>query len=213
MNRRVGSSAPLPWSAAHDSLRAGFSAGHAGHQVRLARSPSSIPPRGFVQRLNPLPEGVEFLITAQTGLDVILFFTQDTHELVQRLPALSRAMALTGGIWVCWPSGEGIKTALSEDFIRQAALDIGLVDNKICIIDSTWTGLRLVRRPRGRLDKPENRQAASPPPRPSERAGCQKADIFHVSPLQVVSGVKTFCCFRALERSTRGGAFGVQVDS
>jgi hypothetical protein len=118
------------------------------------------PPRGFVQRLNPLPEGVEFLITAQTGLDVILFFTQDAHELVQRLPALSRAMALTGGIWVCWPSGEGIKTSLSEDFIRQAALDIGLVDNKICIIDSTWTGLRLVRRPRGRLDKPENRKRA-----------------------------------------------------
>jgi hypothetical protein len=116
------------------------------------------PPRGFVQRLNPLPEGVEFLITAQTGLDIILFFTQDAHELVQRLPALSRAMALTGGIWVCWPSGEGIKTSLSEDFIRQAALDIGMVDNKICIIDSTWTGLRLVRRPRGRLDKPENRK-------------------------------------------------------
>ncbi|HLM48212.1 DUF3052 family protein [Archangium sp.] len=116
------------------------------------------PPRGFVQQLNPLPDGVEFLITAQTGLDVILFFTQDAHELVQRLPALSRAMALTGGIWVCWPSGEGIKTALSEDFIRQAALDIGLVDNKLCLIDSTWTGLRLVRRPRGRLDKPDHRK-------------------------------------------------------
>lgn len=61
------------------------------------------PPRGFVQKLNPLPDGVEFLITAVTGLDVILFFTEDPQELVQRLPALARAMALTGGIWVCWP--------------------------------------------------------------------------------------------------------------
>ncbi len=118
------------------------------------------PPRGFVQKLNPLPDGVEFLITAQTGLDVILFFTHDATELVQRLPALARAMALTGGIWVCWPGGEGIKTSLSEDFVRQAALDIGLVDNKICTIDETWTGLRLVRRPRGRLDKPEGRKQA-----------------------------------------------------
>jgi hypothetical protein len=118
------------------------------------------PPRGFVQKLNPLPDGVEFLITAQTGLDIILFFTQDTHELVQRLPALSRAMTLQGGIWVCWPSGEGIKTTLSEDFIRQAALDIGMVDNKLCLIDATWTGLRLVRRPRGRLDKPDHRKRA-----------------------------------------------------
>ncbi|MBJ6759229.1 DUF3052 domain-containing protein [Corallococcus sp. H22C18031201] len=118
------------------------------------------PPRGFVQRLNPLPDGVEFLITAQTGLDVILFFTPDAQELVQRLPALARAMALTGGIWVCWPGGEGVKSTLSEDFVRHAALDIGLVDNKICLIDSTWTGLRLVRRPRGRLDKPEGRKQA-----------------------------------------------------
>jgi hypothetical protein len=119
------------------------------------------PPRGFVQKLNPLPDGVEFLITAQTGLDVILFFTSDAQELVQRLPALARAMAQTGGIWVCWPGGEGVKTSLSEDFIRHAALDIGLVDNKICTIDATWTGLRLVRRPRGgRLDKPEGRKQA-----------------------------------------------------
>jgi hypothetical protein len=118
------------------------------------------PPRGFVQKLNPLPDGVEFLITAVTGLDVILFFTSDAQELVQRLPALARAMAVTGGIWVCWPGGEGIKTSLSEDFVRHAALDIGLVDNKICTIDATWTGLRLVRRPRGRLDKPEGRKQA-----------------------------------------------------
>jgi hypothetical protein len=53
-----------------------------------------------------------------------------------------------------------VKSSLSEEFVRQAALDIGLVDNKICLIDQTWTGLRLVRRPRGRIDKPESRKQA-----------------------------------------------------
>lgn len=118
------------------------------------------PPRGFVQRLNPLPDGVEFLITAATGLDVILFFTQDARELVARLPALSRAMAVNGGIWVCWPSGEGVRSTVSEDLVRHAALDIGLVDNKICTLDTMWTGLRLVWRPKGRLEKPERRKKA-----------------------------------------------------
>jgi len=118
------------------------------------------PPRGFLQRLNPLPDGVEFLITAATGLDVILFFTPDAKELVARLPALSRAMAVTGGIWVCWPHGEGIRSSVSEDFVRQAALDIGLVDNKIAVLDESWTGLRLVWRPKGRLEKPESRKKA-----------------------------------------------------
>jgi hypothetical protein len=114
------------------------------------------PPAGFVQKLNPLPEGVEFLITAQHGLDVILFFTLEPQELVSRLPALARAMAVTGGIWVCWP--RTVETGLSEDFIRHAALDIGLVDNKIAALDEGWHGLRLVWRPKGRLEKPESRK-------------------------------------------------------
>jgi hypothetical protein len=120
------------------------------------------PPAGFAQRLNPLPEGVEFLVTAATGLDVILFFTSDKHEFVERLPALSRAMAVTGGIWVCWPKAEGPR-ALTEDFIRLAALEIGLTDNKVCAFDHTWTGLRLVWRPRGpRPDKPPVREKTPP---------------------------------------------------
>lgn len=113
------------------------------------------PPRSFVQRLNPLPDGVEFLVTAQSGLDLILFFTSDSQELVQRLPALSRALNLQGSLWVFWPSGPDLKTVLSEEFVRHAALDIGLVDNKMCLVDATWSGLRLVRRPRGRVDKPD----------------------------------------------------------
>jgi hypothetical protein len=112
------------------------------------------PPPGFVQRLNPLPDGVEFLVTARSGLDVILYFATQSRELVERLPALARAVTLHGGIWVCWPSPTHLQTSLSEDFIRQAALDIGLVDNKVCFIDSVWTGLRLVRRQRPRPDKP-----------------------------------------------------------
>jgi hypothetical protein len=118
------------------------------------------PPRGFMQQLNPLPDGVEFLITAQTGLDVILFFTQDAKELVARLPPLSRAMAVTGGIWVCWPTGGGARSTVSEEVVRLAALDIGLVDNKIGEVGDGWTGLRLVWRPKGRLEKPERRKKA-----------------------------------------------------
>jgi hypothetical protein len=60
------------------------------------------PPPGFVTRLNPLPDGVEFLVTAQTGLDVVLFFTRTAGELLTRLPALARSIALPGRIWVAW---------------------------------------------------------------------------------------------------------------
>jgi hypothetical protein len=116
------------------------------------------PPSGFVQRLNPLPDDVEFLVTARTGLDIILFFTERPEDLVARLPALSRAMAVTGGIWICW---QRAPARLSEDFIRQAALEIGLIDDKRCEIDEAWSGLRLIWKPRGRAEKPRPRK--SPP--------------------------------------------------
>lgn len=112
------------------------------------------PPRGFMQRLNPLPDGVEFLITARSGLDVILFFTPDARELVERLPALTRAMSVRGGIWVCWPEAPDVRSTVDEPLVRQAALELGLVDNKHCTLDETWSGLRLVWRPRGRLERP-----------------------------------------------------------
>jgi hypothetical protein len=112
------------------------------------------PPSGFVQKLNPLPDGVEFVITVATGLDVILFFTSDLEELRSRLPALSRAMGVHGGIWVVWPHSDGLRSTLSEEVVRKAALDIGLVDNKFVELDPIWKGMRLVWRPRGRPEKP-----------------------------------------------------------
>ncbi|HET6983970.1 MAG TPA: DUF3052 domain-containing protein, partial [Myxococcaceae bacterium] len=85
------------------------------------------PPPGFVVRLNPLPDGVEFLVTAQTGLDVVLFFSRSAGELLARLPALARSISLQGRIWVAWVQGT---SALDEDMVRQAGLDLGLVDDK-----------------------------------------------------------------------------------
>jgi len=117
------------------------------------------PPPGFVGKLNPLPEGVEFLITAVTGLDVILFFTREPSEIVARLPALSRAMAVRGGIWVCWPEGEP-QCKVTEDFVRLAALDIGLVDDKVWNLDGIWRGLRLVWKPRERKEPPRSKKRA-----------------------------------------------------
>lgn len=118
------------------------------------------PPAGLAQRLNPLPQGVEFLVSARSGLDLILFFTDDAKDLVERLPALSRAMAVNGAIWVCWPGPERVKGPISEDFVRQAALEIGLVDDKRCEIDESWSGLRLIWKPRSRVDKPRLQKGA-----------------------------------------------------
>jgi len=113
------------------------------------------PPPGFVTRLNPLPDGVEFLVTAQTGLDVVLFFTRTAGELLTRLPALARSIALPGRIWVAWEDGT---TALDEDMVRHAGLDLGLVDDKRASLGDGWVALRLKRESRARPSRPGSRQ-------------------------------------------------------
>jgi hypothetical protein len=54
-------------------------------------------------------------------------------------------MTQAGGIWIAWPKkASGVATDVTEDVIRTVALPTGLVDNKVCAIDETWSGLRLV---------------------------------------------------------------------
>lgn len=113
------------------------------------------PPPGFVVRLNPLPDGVEFLVTAQTGLDVVLFFTRTVGELLSRLPALARSITLPGRIWVAWEDGG---STLDEDMVRQAGLDLGLVDDKRALLGDSWVALRLKRETRARPARPGRRQ-------------------------------------------------------
>jgi hypothetical protein len=39
-----------------------------------------------------------------------------------------------------------VATDITEGVVRELGLAAGLVDNKVCAIDATWSGLRLVYR-------------------------------------------------------------------
>ena len=48
-------------------------------------------------------------------------------------------------IWVSWPKkAAGVATDITEQVIRELALPSGLVDIKVCAVDETWSGLKLV---------------------------------------------------------------------
>ena len=52
-----------------------------------------------------------------------------------------------GFIWVSWPKkASKVATDITEDVIRDVCLPMGLVDLKVCAIDATWSGLKLMRR-------------------------------------------------------------------
>jgi hypothetical protein len=110
-------------------------------------------PEGFADAIGPLP-GVDITSRLRGPLDVTVFFTRRRGELRRRFEALKRALDPAGGLWIAWPKrSSGVDTDLTEDVVRQLALANGLVDNKVCAIDETWSGLRLVYRRADRRPK------------------------------------------------------------
>jgi hypothetical protein len=111
-----------------------------GHRVAFPSAPDE-----FSGVLGELPAGVSVRPRPRGPLDVIVFFTKRRAELERRLPALRRAMDPAAGLWIAWPKrSSGVETDVTEDVARELGLAHRLVDNKVCAIDETWSGLRLV---------------------------------------------------------------------
>jgi len=102
-------------------------------------------PAGFDGVLGALPDGVQLRRQARGRLDVIVFFVTRRAELARRFGGFARALQPDGGLWVAWPKKtSGVATDLGFDAVQGVGLDQGLVDNKVCAIDDTWSGLRFV---------------------------------------------------------------------
>ncbi len=121
-----------------------------GHRVALLSAP------------DPLPDGLERMpagATVATRLggkpfDVILLFATRRADLEKRFEPAARALEPAGALWVSWPKkASGVATDITEDGVREVALPAGLVDNKVCAVDQTWSGLRCVWRLENRPKK------------------------------------------------------------
>src|SRR3954447_3952621 len=102
-------------------------------------------PPDFGATLGPLPGGVRVATRLAAGQDLVVVFVTRRAELSRRLPALRRAIAPDGMVWVAWPKKAAkVATDVTEDVVRDVVLPTGLVDVKVCAIDATWSGLKLV---------------------------------------------------------------------
>ena len=102
-------------------------------------------PEDFAATLGPLPDGVTVRAGARGRIDVAVLFVTRRRDLSRRIEALGRAVHPAGGLWIAWPKrASGVETDVTEDTVREIGLPLGMVDNKVCAIDSVWSGLRLV---------------------------------------------------------------------
>jgi hypothetical protein len=115
---------------------------NSGSRVAVVRAPE-----GFEGALAPLPRGVKLRTQARGTQDVVLFFATRLSELDRRFSTLARAVEPAGGLWIAWPKKTScVATDLTENVVRDVGLANGLVDNKVCAVDDTWSALRFVYR-------------------------------------------------------------------
>jgi hypothetical protein len=102
-------------------------------------------PSDYEVLLAPLPDDVTFVGRVNASVDLIHLFTKSAAELGARLRAWRKTMKSDGTIWVSWPKkASKVPTDITEDVIREIALPMGFVDVKVCAVDETWSGLKLV---------------------------------------------------------------------
>jgi hypothetical protein len=109
----------------------------AGSTVALVGAPPGV--------IDGLPDDVTVKRQARGQADVVVAFFTERREFERRIDALAHMIFPAGGLWVAWPKrASGLATTMDENVVRSVALPLGLVDNKVCAIDATWTGLRVV---------------------------------------------------------------------
>jgi CheY-like chemotaxis protein len=104
-------------------------------------------PNGFEKTLGKVPEGVEVIRDLGCSSDLIIYFVKSRSDLVDNFDNLKGSLADKGGLWIAWPKKtSGMISDLTQAEVRSLGLSCGLVDYKICAIDSTWSGLKFAKR-------------------------------------------------------------------
>ena len=106
-----------------------------------------LPDGAVVRSLRRLPADAARTQDAFADGDVVLLFATGSDELSPALAAITSALRADAALWIAYPKkASGIAGDLSFAAVQRAGLDAGLVDNKSCAVDETWTAVRFVYR-------------------------------------------------------------------
>jgi hypothetical protein len=108
-------------------------------------------PKTYQALISPLPVKAALVSTFDDTVDVVHVFVTRKVDLSRFLKTALGKMRRDAAIWVSWPKkAAGVSTDVTENTIREVALPLGFVDIKVCAVDDTWSGLKLVIRKENR---------------------------------------------------------------
>jgi hypothetical protein len=90
------------------------------------------------------PRHVPAVPLGEPAPDVVVAFVRTAADLRRDVDPLAELIFPAGAVWIAWPRKAAAHTSdVTENLIREVALPLGLVDNKVAAIDVDWSGLRL----------------------------------------------------------------------
>ena len=102
-------------------------------------------PESVIDEIDEYALELIFVEGPEDAPDASHIFVTARDDLAKKLAVLRQTMAQDGQIWVSWPKkASKVQTDITEDTIREICLPMGLVDTKVCAVDDTWSGLKLV---------------------------------------------------------------------
>jgi predicted nucleotidyltransferase len=111
-----------------------------GFKIKLANAPEY-----YLKLFSDFPKQTKMIKDDQTKVDFVHFFCTDAEELYSKIVALKNQLHPAGMVWISWyKKSAKIATDVTEDIIRQIAIQNCLVDIKVCAVDEKWSGLKLV---------------------------------------------------------------------
>ena len=89
--------------------------------------------------------------SATGSTKVTIAFFGLASRLERQAKSLSQRIEKSAALWIAWPkTNSGVSSDITDHLVRELLLPFGLVDNKVCAIDDTWTALRFVWRKENR---------------------------------------------------------------
>ena len=111
-----------------------------GYKIRLVNQPEY-----YFELFTDMPENVTIIEDSKAQKAFVHYFTVKSTELHRDIKLLRNEIFPNGIVWISWPKKSAkIASDVSEDVIRNLAINNGLVDIKVCSLNEIWSGLKLV---------------------------------------------------------------------
>jgi hypothetical protein len=102
-------------------------------------------PMDYAALVAPVGAKVAFATKLAKEVELLHAFVTRKTRLQEVLERARAGLGSDAVVWVSWPKkASGIASDVSEDTVRDVALPLGFVDVKVCAVDDTWSGLKLV---------------------------------------------------------------------